>query len=82
MQRTGDVHCQACLFFSHLVVDSWKLVKKYVCPRTEKNVPISIIFVPLCFSGLSTVLSMFKLPENTYSDYIKKKKKEQLEIMC
>lgn len=33
----------------------------------ERNVPISIIVVPMCFSGLCIVLSTFKLPENTYS---------------
>lgn len=45
-------------------------------PRTERNVHISIIFVPLCFSGLCTVLFDWKSNFQkilTLSDYIKKK---------
>jgi len=60
-----DVHFQVCLFFSHPVAFIWKLVKKYVCFHVTH-----IIFVPLCFSGLCTVLSVFKLPANIYSFFL------------
>lgn len=35
--QCSDIHYQACLFFSYSVVDSWKLVKKYVCPQDRKK---------------------------------------------